>query len=252
MNTKPRSSLFPRLLPVLLSLAVAATPLRAQEKERHYLPAGRPDFAALLAPPPLPGSAEQAADLAEVSAIVHACSSNDAALAMSEKKFTITNFAPAIGPFLQAGRFPKTEAFVERVEKDAAAAGDAAKDYWKRPRPFVVDPSLASGKLEKTFSYPCGHATEGMVMAFVLADLFPDRQNEILAFGRDLGWRRLWIGRHYATDVYAGRALAQAIVRELKASPEFQKDLAEARSEIATATEPAKPGPGALQTAAGR
>ena len=35
---------------------------------------------------------------------------------------------------------------------------DNAKDYFKRPRPFTTDPSLANGKLEKSFSYPSGHA----------------------------------------------------------------------------------------------
>ena len=49
---------------------------------------------------------------------------------------------------------------------------------------------------------------------------------------RDLGWHRVWIARHYPTDIYAGRVLAQAIVRELKSSPAFQRDFAQVKSEI--------------------
>jgi acid phosphatase (class A) len=41
--------------------------------------------------------------------------------------------------------------------------------------------------------------------------------------------------RHYPTDIYAGRVLAQAIVKEMKKSDEFQKDFAEAKAEIAAA-----------------
>ncbi len=37
------------------------------------------------------------------------------------------------------------------------------------------------------------------------------------------------------TDIYAGRVLAQAIVRELKSDSDFQKDFAEAQAEIAGA-----------------
>jgi len=70
------------------------------------------------------------------------------------------------------------------------------------------------------------------VVALVLADLLPDRREEILAVGRDLGWHRVWIARHYPTDIYAGRVLAQAIVRELKSSPAFQRDFAQLKSEI--------------------
>jgi hypothetical protein len=39
----------------------------------------------------------------------------------------------------------------------------------------------------------------------------------------------------YQTDIYAGRVLAQAIVREMKANPDFQRDFAEAKAEIAAA-----------------
>ena len=214
-----------------LTLAAATHALGAEAW--HYLRAGQPDSAGLLAPPPLPNSAEQTADMAAVVAIYHACSTNDAALAFGEKKFSIFNFTPALGGCLQPGKFPKTEAFFTHVLKDAAAATGKAKAYWTRPRPFTTNPSLASGKLEKSFGYPSGHACEGMVLALVLADLFPDQSEAVLAIGRDLGWHRVWIGRHYPTDIYAGRVFALAIVREMKASPDFQRDLAVARAEIA-------------------
>ena len=236
MNYSHKSDLRPRLslfLGSFLLLAVVGDSLRAEA--RHYLPAGEPDSAIFLAPPPLPGSAEQAADMAAVVAICHACTTNEAALAFGEKKFSMFSFTPAIGEFLQPGKVPKTEAFFQRLQKDAAAAADAAKDYWKRPRPFTVDPTLASGKLEKSFGYPSGHSTEATVLALVLADVFPAKREGIMAVGRDIGWHRLWIARHYPTDIYAGRVLAQAIVREMKSNPDFQRDFAEAKSEIAAA-----------------
>ncbi|MGB7749049.1 MAG: phosphatase PAP2 family protein [Verrucomicrobiia bacterium] len=230
------SSLFHRgLVPVLFSLVLAATPLQAADGQLHYLPAGKPDAVALLAPPPLPGSPEQAADLAEVQAVYHAAPSNDIAAAFSEKKFSVFNFTPAIGTFFQSNNLPKTTAFFHKVQKDAVAVTDNAKDYFKRPRPFTVDPSLASGQLEKSFSYPSGHSTESLVLALVLTDLFPEKQDAIIAKARAIGWHRVEIARHYQTDIYAGRVLAQAIVREMKASADFQRDFAEAKAEVAAA-----------------
>jgi len=225
-------TLFRRLLAAILcSVAFVIAPLPALA-ELNYLPAGQPDSVTLLAPPPLPGSPEQTADMAEVAAIYRACTTNEAAIAFSEKKFSIFNFTPAIGAFFQPGKLPKTEAFFERVQKDAAAVTDTAKDYWKRPRPYTVDTNLASGKLEKSFGYPSGHSTEGTVLALVLADLFPDNREDILAVGRNIGWHRVEIARHYPTDIYAGRVFARAIVREMKSNPDFQKDLAEVKNEI--------------------
>jgi len=234
-----RAALWPSFFLLLL---LAAGGLRGQDAP-HYLPPGQPDAARLLAPPPLPGSAEEAADLAQVVAIHRACTTNQAALAFSEKKFSLTNFAPAIGEFFQLANLPKTEAFFARVQSEAAAVTDLAKDHWKRPRPYTVDPSLASGKLEKSFGYPSGHATEAMVLALLLADLFPERRDAVLAIGRDIGWHRVWIARHYPTDIYAGRVFAQAIVQEMKVNPAFQRDFAAAKAEIAAelqaAAEPA-------------
>jgi acid phosphatase (class A) len=198
-----------------------------------YLRDGQPDATALLTPPPLPGSPEQAADMAEVVAVYHASTSNDMVMAYSEKKFSIFNFTPVIGVFFQSNSLPKTTAFFERVQKQAETVTDQAKDFYKRPRPYTTDPSLANGKLEKSFSYPSGHSTESMVLALVLADLFPDKHDAIIAKARSIGWHRVEIARHYMTDIYAGRVLAQAVVREMKTSSDFQKDFVEVKAEIA-------------------
>jgi acid phosphatase (class A) len=221
---------------VVLAVAAAIAPLRAADT--HYLPVGQPDATVLLAPPPLPGSAEQAADLAEVQAVFHAAPSNEVAAAFFERRFGIFNFSHAIGDFFQPGKFPKTEHFLRLVQNDAAAVTDEAKEHWKRPRPFVTDPSLAIGKLEKTFSYPSGHSTESMVLALVLADLFPAHRDAIIAEARTIGWHRVEIARHYPTDIYAGRVYAQAIVREMKKNPDFQSDFAAAQAELASVVEP--------------
>ena len=219
-----------RFAPIIFALAVAVAPLCAAET--HYLPAGQPDAGALLAPPPLADSPEQAADLAEVQSVFHSTSSNEVAAAFSERKFNVFNFTPAIGPFFQPGRFPKTEQFFHDVQKDAEELTDGAKGIWRRPRPFVVDPTMAIGKLEKSFSYPSGHSTESMVLSLVLADMFPDKHDAVLAQARMIGWHRVEIARHYPTDIYAGRVFAQAIVREMKKSAQYQADFAAAKAEI--------------------
>lgn len=230
MNLKSGSLRPFRQFGFIAVLCLSLLPLLAQE---HYLPDGQPDVIALLPPPPLADSPEQAADMQEVRVVSRAASSNEVAQAFSEKEFSIFNFTPAIGGFFQPGKFPKTEAFMQDVQKDAATVADSAKNIWRRPRPFMIDHSLATGKLEKTFSYPSGHSTESMVLALVLADLFPDKHDAIIAEARTIGWHRVEIARHYPTDIYAGRVLAQAIVQQMKLSPDYRKDFAAARAEIA-------------------
>jgi acid phosphatase (class A) len=239
------------LRPLVIAAIFVAAPLRADDtmaqpsqavdtSHLHYLKAGKPDAIALLAPPPLPDSAEQAADMAEVQAVFSAATSNDIAIAYSQKKFNVFNFTPAVGAFFLSNNLPKTTALFHQVQTDAAVVTDNAKDFYKRPRPYVTDPGLANGKLEKSFSYPSGHSTESMVLALVLADLLPDRQDAILAEARSIGWHRVQIARHYPTDIYAGRVLAQAIVKQMNKNADFQKDFEEAKAEIAAAMQAAK------------
>jgi acid phosphatase (class A) len=223
-----------------LFTATSITPFAKEVAALSYLTAGQPDAAALLAPPPPPDSAEQAADMATVKSVYQAASDADKQAAYSEKKFSVFNFTLAVGPFFVETNLPKTAAFFEKVQKDAETVTDLGKDFFRRPRPYTTDPSLNNGKLEKSFSYPSGHSTESMVLALVLADLLPDKHEAILAHARQMGWHRVQIARHYPTDIYAGRMLAQAIVRELKQNGDFLKNRAAVKAEIESVQAAAK------------
>ncbi len=214
----------------VFAATVAGAP--AKDLALNFLEDGKPDAATLLPPPPLPDSAEQAADMDEVRIVYHAASDADKQAAYAEKKFSVFNFTEAVGPFFIAANLPKTAAFFEKVQLDAETVTDLGKDYFHRPRPFTTDTNLANGKLEKSFSYPSGHSTEAMVLALVLADAVPDQRDAILAHARLMGWHRVQIARHYPTDIYAGRVLAQAIVKQLKKDDEFREDLALVTKEI--------------------
>ena len=217
---------------VLCLLLFVAPPLLA---ESHYLAPGHPDGVALLAPPPAPGSLEEAADLASARAVFKARTPAEQARATKDSTLSIFLFAPAIGPFFQAGKLPKTEALFQNVKKDITRPLDRTKDHWKRQRPYQMDEQLSLGPPEKSFGYPSGHSTRGIVQALLLAELFPEKKEAILEIGRDIGWDRVLIGKHFPTDIYAARVLGQAMVREFLASPTFQHDLAEAKAEVQAA-----------------
>ena len=204
----------------------------AKESPLNFLKEGKPSAGELLPPPPLPDSAEQAADMETVRSVYHAAGDADKQAAYDEKKFSVFNFAGAVGAYFVETNLPKTTVFFEKVQLDAETVTDLGKDYFHRPRPFTTDTNLANGKLEKSFSYPSGHSTESMVLALVLADLLPAQHDAILAHARLMGWHRVQIARHYPTDIYAGRVLAQAIVKRFKKSDEFEKEFDGAKAEI--------------------
>jgi len=228
-DTRPR---FHPFLPTLFLTLCLVLPLRASDP---YLAPGKPDGVALLAPPPAPGSEEEAADLQLSRELVKARTSVETARAKVNANLSIFTFTSVVGPVFQPGKFPKTEALMAEVRKEMREVINAPKNHWKRKRPYQMDASLAFGEPENTYSYPSGHSTVGTVDALVLAELFPAKREAILALGRQVGWDRVLTGYHFLTDVRAGRVLGQAIMRELMANPDFQHDLAEAKAEIAAA-----------------
>jgi acid phosphatase (class A) len=221
-----------RALTLCLPLLLAAAPLFA---DGYYIAPDHPDGVALLAPPPAPGSVEEAADLTSARAVFKGRTPAEEARAAKDSNLSIFLFAPAIGPFFEPGKFPKTEALFQKVKTDITEPINLPKNHWQRRRPYQLDEHLFLGTREPSYGYPSGHSTRGTVQALLLAELFPERKEAILAIGRNIGWDRVLIGMHFPTDIYAGRVLAQAIVRELLASPAFQNDLAEAKAEVRAA-----------------
>jgi len=216
---------------------VLCAALLALHVSAAYLPAGTPDATALLAPPPAAGSAEDKFDLEATYTVHTGATPAEIALAADENKLTIFHFAPAIGPWFAPGKFPQTEALFKEVEAEAKKVTDDVKKYWKRPRPYHLDPARFPHSIEHEdpthYSYPSGHSTRGTVFALLLAELFPEKRGAILAKGREAGWLRVQGGVHYPTDIYAGRVLGQALARDFLRSPEFQSALAAAKAELA-------------------
>src|SRR5215471_21741601 len=88
-------------------LSSGTAPLLA---EQGYLAAGHPDGTTLLCPPPLPGSAEEAADLATVRSVFQSKTTAENATAMKDSGLSFSLFAPAIGPAFNLDKLPKTDA----------------------------------------------------------------------------------------------------------------------------------------------
>jgi acid phosphatase (class A) len=222
----------------LLLLVLAAglfLPRLQAAGQPKYLAAGSLDPIALLPPPPAAGTAEAAADLATTRTISQARTPEQTADAAAEVKLTVFCFSPVLGSWFQPGRFPKTEALFKQIDSDTRTVTGIGKSFFQRPRPYAVDPGIIPLAKEESSSYPSGHGTRGTVFALVLAELFPDRREAILRQGRDIGWNRIVAGVHYPSDIFSGRVLGQAIVREMLKNPAFLQDLAEAKAEVAAA-----------------
>ena len=117
--------------------------------------------------------------------------------------------------------------------------GKPAKDRFNRPRPMIGnDQPICVPRedwMKTNASYPSGHAMVGWSWGLILAELAPARTDGLMAAGKAVGDSRVICGVHFQSDIEAGRLLASSLVARLHGAPQFQRDLATARRELARA-----------------
>ena len=154
-------------------------------------------------------------------------------------KDLLKDFSCSVGAELTAENAPTLAAILGRTTIDAGAAAEAAKQLYKRTRPYMHnDGNICiekSDALGKSFDYPSGHASLGWTAGLVMAQLAPDRASQVLARGRSYGESRVVCGVHNMSAIEAGRTNAAGVFAALQSSSAFVTAMAKAREEVAAA-----------------
>ena len=189
------------------------------------------DPSAVLGAPPAPGSDEARADLAVVLWLQRTRSAEDVARATRQIRLGLDAFAAALAPGFDASAHPRTRELLDLVHARATRTILDAKKEFARPRPYQADPRVAPAvERENTFSYPSSHATRGVLVARVLAELAPSRREALLEAGLRAGYDRVVAGVHYPSDVLAGQRLGAALADAFLVDPDVRAKLEAARA----------------------
>lgn len=189
----------------------------------------------VLPPPPAPGSIQSRIERDELAVVERSRTAADIAAAKSDSETKNASiFRDAIGPAFDLDRLPQTALLMAMVRESEKAAADRAKDYFKRPRPWIANPRIGacSRADEPLSSYPSGHATMGYSMAAVLSRLVPQRAPAIMARAAAYAQSRIICEVHYRSDVTAGEALGLIVAERLMQKPEFRDQFNRARAEL--------------------
>lgn len=159
-------------------------------------------------------------------------------------------FSEAFGVPITAESTPEIYKLIVGMREDAGdLATREAKNYYNRTRPYsyysenTCNPEQQA-ELSTNGSYPSGHTSIGWATALVLAEINPDRQDEILDRGFQMGESRVICGYHFQSDVDAGRITAAGCVARLHADEGFNKQLLKAKKEFAELKKAGKVKPG--------
>jgi acid phosphatase (class A) len=145
------------------------------------------------------------------------------------------DFSCAVGLNLSVDAAPALTRLLSRASTDTRNQTNSVKDRFKRLRPFLIDQGPIcepASDVAGTFDYPSGHTTLGWTWATILAELVPERAQEILSRGRAYGESRIVCGVHNASAVEAGRLSAASTLSVVRASAEYQSDFRLAQEEM--------------------
>jgi acid phosphatase (class A) len=151
----------------------------------------------------------------------------------SEADITFAAFADVLGDDFKERLLPQTAALLQQVQVDNRAVLADAKKNWNRVRPRLADPRIhPCVKLKsEDASYPSAHASQGIIWASILSEIYPDHRDQLMARGEQIGQDRIIGGVHYPSDVRAGRQIGEAIVKKLMDNSDFQVALEQAKEE---------------------
>ncbi len=178
-------------------------------------------FIKLLSSPPCDECEETKAELKELSQIQDARTSAEEEHAKADIEISLARFLAGADIKFDTTLLGKCNAFFDKLSKLTHDAADEAKKTFCRTRPYDLLGSTLKPlqQLKDNPSYPSGHTTYGTFIAAVLAEMLPERREQIYARAADYGHSRLIGGMHYRSDVDAGKALGAAL-----AADEFAND----------------------------
>jgi acid phosphatase (class A) len=206
----------------------------------YLKPEAWPDSLALLPKPPADRSSTlkrdqrlQARALAVQSTPRFAQAKTDADIFLPNASRTM---GCAAGFDISAEATPAIDRILRRTMADFGSVTAKAKNFYKRPRPFMINNQpICTPDWDKVLrsdgSYPSGHAAIGYGWGLILAAIVPARKSQLIARGRAFAESRRFCNVHFQSDVEAGMAMATATFAKLKADSTFQNDLAAARTE---------------------
>ena len=146
-------------------------------------------------------------------------------------------FNEAVGFKLLSKKNKEIKSLVSGAVKDVRKISEPAREHYKRQKPFIVfhEPSLKldaeSAVSTSKYAYPSGHAVRSWMYAFVLADVAPEYKEKLYACAQDYSDCRVIMGRHWQTDIDAGKLLSEKVFEKLKQSPAYQEQLKLAREQ---------------------
>lgn len=146
-------------------------------------------------------------------------------------------FSGVLGMKVSKEHTPEIYKLAKTVINDALFAAHKGQERFKRTKPYVYfhEESLKSeggdDVEDKENSYPSGHSTRGWILALVLGIIAQEHSEALMKCAEQYASYQVIMGRHWKSDVDAGRTLAITIFSKEVVSPKYQQQQLKAKEE---------------------
>ena len=210
----------------------------SQRDSNHYLSGETTDFVAIFSAPPPADSAQTRAELGALLTLQRIRTPAEVAAAQADRRKDISRFLAALGlDTTHPPKLPHLQALTDDVEADIGPYLRAAKQKFRRLRPYEIEPKLEPciDDVKGDLSYPSGHSTYGYLMSYLLIEMVPEREMLLTRRADEFAHQRMVCGVHFESDILAGREAASYLFTTLAVLPDFRRDLDAATSEVRAA-----------------
>lgn len=147
----------------------------------------------------------------------------------SNDKFVeeMDNVSKVFKEYIEINGLDYPENLIEKLLEDSSIVVTRLKYHYNRPRPAqlakhpLVNTNIGESKLMdsmKTPAYPSGHSTQGILIAMVLSDMYPEHEYNLMSLGGDISYSRNIARAHYPSDSKFGEKLGHDMFKYLKKS----------------------------------
>jgi hypothetical protein len=111
---------------------------------------------------------------------------------------------------------------VQKLIDESAKIVMKIKKHHNRPRPKVIAKKIKTKMQDmemasmKTPSYPSGHSVQGILIANILADKYPNKKDKLKKMGRDISYSRRSARAHYKSDSLFGEQIGKDMYNYIK------------------------------------
>jgi acid phosphatase (class A) len=151
-----------------------------------------------------------------------------------ENRKQLFYIATPIGSWFNDENFPAITQLLLNCIQDIRVTEFRLKRYFKRPRPYHLEPKLNPLARINSPSFASGHSLWAFGTAFLFSEIIPEKRKDFLKMAEEVRWSRELMGIHYPSDNEASRIITWNIINFWYNNPQFRVDMEKAIIEWTT------------------